>query len=203
MSVDILTLIVLCMTLTVLCWYTVETYRLRKAAQQQNLENTFFQLLRFHKEIVESTKYNGAEGRLAFGRLYLKFSEHYDNINASKSSQERIVEACSTLHQNVRSDVGHYFRNLYHILKFVRDSNLEDKKLYAQLLRAQLSSRELLLLFYYCLSDLGRKRFKPLVECFAIFEHLPGEELRDPKDVELYDRQAFGEGDSMNTTITR
>jgi hypothetical protein len=44
--------------------------------------------------------------------------------------------------------------------------------MYMNLLRAQLSVNELALPFYNCLSDLGRKKFKDLVEEFALLENL-------------------------------
>lgn len=41
------------------------------------------------------------------------------------------------------SNLGHYFRHLYHILKFIDDSQLSESKKYADLLQSQLSNDEL------------------------------------------------------------
>ncbi|MBK8344630.1 MAG: hypothetical protein IPL12_15845 [Bacteroidetes bacterium] len=43
--------------------------------------------------------------------------------------------------------MGHYFRNLYHIIKYIDNSNIENKRTYTNFVRAQLSSHELALIF--------------------------------------------------------
>ena len=64
-----------------------------------------------------------------------------------------------------------------------------------ELVRAQLSSDELFLLFYNCLSKVGLKKFKPLVEEFAMLQHVPRESLILPEHMELYNQRAFGEAE--------
>lgn len=59
---------------------------------------------------------------------------------------------------------AHYFRSLYHILNFIenqRDFDVDDKRLYAKILRSQLSDAELVSLFYNSLMEYdvpGRKK---------------------------------------------
>lgn len=84
---------------------------------------------------------------------------------------------------------------MYLILKHIDTSNLNDgvdKKFYTNFLRAQLSSDELLFLFYNCASELGNKKFKPLIEKYEIFEHLPKYPCLKGLE-EIYDKKAFGE----------
>ena len=64
--------------------------------------------------------------------------------------------------------------------------------LYTNLIRAQLSSYELALLFYNCLGDIGREKFKSLVEEYALLQNMPDEILLDVSHKELYDERAFG-----------
>lgn len=57
--------------------------------------------------------------------------------------------------------LGHYYRNLFHIVKYISSINdsliSEEKKYdYAKLLRAQLSDCEQILLFYNSISDMGK-----------------------------------------------
>ena len=73
----------------------------------------------------------------------------------------------------------------------MRDSDIDDKQFYAQLVRAQLSSQEQLLLFYNCLHPVG-ENFKPLIEEFEMLEHLPKDRLLDEAHVKLYNPPAFG-----------
>jgi hypothetical protein len=60
--------------------------------------------------------------------------------------------------------------------------------------RAQLSSYEVALLFYTCLSERGSPKFKPLIERYAMLKMLPRDELLNPEHVHLYDPMAFGSG---------
>lgn len=64
---------------------------------------------------------------------------------------------------------------LLHIVKFIdRDKQLsmEDKKHYASLLRAQLSTFELLLIFYNAMSTYGIKKFKPLIDKYDLLQNM-------------------------------
>jgi len=91
--------------------------------------------------------------------------------------------------------IGHYFRNLYTIIKIVDRSSVENKRDYTNIIRAQLSSSELVLLFYNCISPWGRK-FKPLVERYALLKTLPEDALADERDRSLYEPSAFGDKES-------
>ncbi len=92
--------------------------------------------------------------------------------------------------------VGPYFRHLYQAVKFVDQSDFlkefEAKKFYTNLIRAQLSSDELGLLFYNCLSDRGAK-FKCLVEKYALFKDMSFEVLMNEEHQNLYAPSAYGE----------
>ena len=87
--------------------------------------------------------------------------------------------------------LGHYFRNLYHIIKLVKYNNMGEKYRYTSLVRAQLSSHELLMLFYNCLTINGIEKFKPLVEEFRLFKNMPAEELVYPLDKEQFSNSAY------------
>lgn len=75
---------------------------------------------------------------------------------------------------------GHYFRYIYRILKHIDESHLLDgiddaehiRKEYASILRAQLSTYELLLIFYNALHPEFQNTSKRLIEKFAIFNNL-------------------------------
>ncbi|AYB30974.1 putative phage abortive infection protein [Chryseolinea soli] len=78
------------------------------------------------------------------------------------------------LHQ---SDLSHYFRNLYHIVRFAERSSLSNsKKLeFIKILRAQLSNYEILLIAYNGLHDYGQKFF-PLIEKYELLKSLNSED---------------------------
>ena len=94
------------------------------------------------------------------------------------------------------SFLDHYFRHLYRIIKYVDDQrelfSLKERYEYVCLLRAQLSDYELGLVFYNCLSDNGRERFKPLAEKYALFNNLRDKVLNSPEaDRAHYTPKAF------------
>lgn len=74
------------------------------------------------------------------------------------------------------SDLGHYFRNLYHIVLFVERSGQKEKvkREYMKMLRAQLSNYEILLLAYNGLHLKGRE-FYPLIEKYKLLKNLNSE----------------------------
>ena len=112
--------------------------------------------------------------------------------------KEEIKVVCEQFFTNYQPYVGHYFRYLYNTTKFVDEHEFFDnkifkhKKLYTNLIRAQLSSTELGLLFYNCLSDRGAK-FKCLVEKYALLEDMDFGNLLDQKHRSLYEDRAYGE----------
>ncbi len=80
--------------------------------------------------------------------------------------------AYKRFYETRQQDVGHYFRSLYNLVKFVDMSSTPDKRLYTNLVRAQLSTYELALLCYNCLSSFGAEKFKPFVEDYALLKGL-------------------------------
>jgi len=63
---------------------------------------------------------------------------------------------------------------------------------YTNIVRAQLSSQELLLLFYNALSDLGNEKFKPLIEEIALLKTVPKNELfQSSTHPKLYANSAY------------
>lgn len=98
-----------------------------------------------------------------------------------------------------------YFEHIYHMLEFVDSvdsSAMINKIFYMNLMRAQLSSSQLFLLFYHGLSKYGTQ-LKPLVEQYHLLERMPRDSLplfeneagvteRNYQDVAKYEKTAFG-----------
>jgi len=76
------------------------------------------------------------------------------------------------------------------------NKEIENGSFYTNILRAQLLNSELVLLFLNCLSEpLGSKKFKPLVEKYAFFEHLSPQKINTIiayEDITKYKLEAFG-----------
>lgn len=186
-----------------------------KSLNKQVFENTFFQLIHLHNENIQSISVSHSEngksrnylGRSAFTPLYMnKYGEGIFRYELDLSQDEYPTDTNSwylMFHEVYGSQLGHYFRNIYQIIKFVDQSEVEDKKFYTNLLRAQLSSYELALLFFNCLSDLGSKKFKPLIEKYEFFEHLPKMDYISDDEFRMYDVKAYGKTNKVLINICK
>lgn len=153
--------------------------------RNQQFENTFFQLLSLYNSIVNSldlrdrsTKAITTSGRDCFEVFYkrLKNYLYYEIQNTGGKTKEATIDqtinAYDKLYNDDKSDMSHYFRTVYHIFKFIDKSEIENKKQYIAITRAQLSSYEQVLIFYNCLHDNGVEKFKPLIEKYTIFKNI-------------------------------
>jgi len=166
----------------------------------QRFEDSFFSLLRVHGEIVAAMDIAGRtttfKSRDCFKIWFNRLRDTHSEIAAYPAGQElqTVQKVYAKFYVDHQSELGHYFRHLYHIIKFVKSSPIEDKKRYTSLVRAQLSAYEHLMLFYNCLSTLGIEKFKPLVEEFELLENLPEQLLLMPDlHKPLYPAKAYGE----------
>jgi hypothetical protein len=176
----------------------------------QNFENTFFQMLRLHNDIVKDmfegdadTGNKGFSGRDCFGVYHQKFDSIYYKYmkDSDKEDELELIEInYKVFFFNYQSSIGHYFRNLYTIIKLVDAKTIPfvDKKQYTNIVRAQLSSYELSLLFYNCLSSIGRDKFKPLIEKYELLANMDFDLLSSPiGQISLYDDIAYGDSNTL------
>ncbi len=156
--------------------------------KKQNFEDSFFQLLRFHNEIVGSLSFIDSTGRGSFAQLNANLSNLFTNDESDREFEEIWREFANRHYRNV----DHYFRHLYNTVEFVDQHpflrDLEERHRYTNLIRGQLSSDELGLLFYSCL-DHGA--FKCLVERYALLEGMDSRILLDPKHRDRFSESAY------------
>ena len=106
------------------------------------------------------------------------------------------------LYSDNQREIGHYFRTLYHVVKFIDradPSAVKDKQRYASIVRSQLSSPELVLLAYNGLTH-GREKFKPLMERYGLLKQMPTDDLADSLLSE-YASEAFGRKDTGTSEV--
>jgi hypothetical protein len=106
-------------------------------------------------------------------------------------SLDSLAVAYEKFYAENQHEVGHYFRLLYNIVKFVDRSQIANKKFYTNLVRAQLSADELTLLFWNCLSKWGREKFKPLIEEYSLLKTLPDRPYLPPDVRRYYASKAY------------
>lgn len=163
--------------------------------EKQQFESAFFNLLQMHSELVKNID---IRKKVNMGNLQVKlesvtihgkdcFKFFYETFKTSYTSTNNpdFNAVYLAFFSNYQNDLSHYFRTLYHIVKFVDQSNISDKKRYTSIVRAQLSAFELLLLFYNGLSPLGTK-FKPLINEYNLLKNLNSTDLLNSQHIKLY-----------------
>lgn len=161
--------------------------------RQQTFEGTFFQSLRMHNDIVASMGVlgNSHKGRVCF-EYYLEELEGRLINESALDRYDKFLLQYDYFFRDHQATLGHYFRLLYNIVKLVKRTDGIDKRFYTNLLRAQLSSAELKLIFYNCLSEWGSEKFKPLVEEFALLKTMPNDVVLEASLLHRYGPEAFG-----------
>ena len=161
--------------------------------RQQTFEATFFQLLRLHNDIVASMEVLSLslKGRACFAH-YLGELEGTLINEAATENLEQFKLFYDIFYREHQAALGHYFRLLYNIVKLVKRTEGIDKRFYTNLVRAQISSAELKLIFYNCLSAWGSEKFKPLVEEFALLKTIPNDTVPADELLHQYSPSTFG-----------
>ncbi|MEZ9345669.1 putative phage abortive infection protein [Vibrio splendidus] len=170
-----------------------------KLQAKQSFESTFFNLLSLHSSLVQNVKVDMAEIAPSFDENYKRpekkaeifegtkykntqfsgreiFREIIEHLIRSSNSPMGTLASYRKLDSKHNDILGHYFRNLYQILKLVDEECFEEdsKKRYASMLRAQLSSYELALLFLNCTDGtVDQGEFRSLLCTYQMLEHLP------------------------------
>ncbi|WPN72478.1 putative phage abortive infection protein [Pseudomonas germanica] len=152
-----------------------------ESSKKQILENTFFNLLKFHHEALDGLQFNEEilccsvtikAGERTAGRAVFSSILNWMHI---EEAPETALENYTNFQISENHVVGHYFRGLYQILKFIDDCELPDseKEKYSRILRAQLSTDEIALLFFNCIClDVDSGQFRALVVKFKLLEHM-------------------------------
>lgn len=164
---------------------------------KQSVENTFFSALDLHHRISDglffepaTVKYETettieeqvrlagqsdreekeASGRAVFYAVIRKIARH-------TARHSDVVVRYAEIQNKHNHVLGHYFRNMYQILKLIDSEEAltaVEKRKYASILRAQLSSDELALLAINCQrSMVDEGQFRNLVVTYEMLEHLP------------------------------
>jgi len=150
-----------------------------KASLKDSFENSFFNMVNLQNNIINSLNYEGHEARTSFTNFIILNDE---KLNPAIENKYKLVvkqSAAKVFYKRFNSEnnafFGHYFRNLYRILKMIHESSNdhEQKVMYSRIIRAQLSMGELTMLFLNCLNDVCDKgEFAFLLKRYQILEHL-------------------------------
>jgi hypothetical protein len=162
----------------------------------QRFENTFFQMIRLHHEIVGALRGDGMdrrEGRQIIEAAYDAFAQQYKKVETSGNSDWiRISRAYENMWPGYGRNLEHYFRNLHILIEFVDRAQIEnsDRSFYAVAISSQLSNYELLLIFYNCTSERGRHSLE-LFDRMKILRFVPQSMLCDRGHTALFKNTTF------------
>lgn len=181
---------------------------------RQSFEGTFFRMVAMHNDIVTNQRLRVSEGgpelesRQGLAAAAQEVISRLTSVNVTRVDGTVDVSALFDVYRSVchtrTCDLTHYFRNLYHLLRFVDDSEFseEDKRKYAQVVRAQLTEAENILILFNGLRKTGASRFKWLIERYRLLNELPDHAvLFDAK--RTYQPSAFGSAQVNESSSTR
>lgn len=175
----------------------------------QRFESTFFHMINNHHEIIDKLifheKYTNGKDHineqkrevfsLAIQMLNIEMNKITNNdktINIEQTYQD-LQNAYKNFHSEVFSQkLNHYFRNLYHIFKFINQSKIdkEQKIFYSKILRAQLSSDELFLIFYNSLiPELGHPKLLKLIKTYDILDNFDFKLIMNESFISIYNTE--------------
>jgi hypothetical protein len=146
----------------------------------QQFESTFFNLLSTQRDIAKEFVYNihgtsnSPTGYAAVSSIAKELNRIISQIPVDTSLdtvENRFTTAYRQVYAGRESQLGHYFRHLYHIVKYTDAAPISDKRKYIDILQAQMSDNELYLAFFNGISPYG-ERFLPLMEKYHFLENL-------------------------------
>ncbi|MFF2529278.1 putative phage abortive infection protein [Brevibacillus sp. NPDC058079] len=180
----------------------------RLTQEKQRVESAIFHGISLHNEIVNSmefiehdehfdmnegkkTQYSVTyRGRNVIKELYSVLRSRL-SFDLGKITIEyrhlQIKSKYKLWYEKNEHYIGHYYRNLYHLFKMIDNSILDpkEKEKYADIVRAQLSSAELLLLFYNAISFSENNNFIPHIHRYNILKHINKRLLATSSDKKL------------------
>ncbi|WP_370155996.1 putative phage abortive infection protein [Ferrovibrio sp.] len=163
--------------------------------RKQIFESTFFQLLRLLTDLTAAIDLvrdgRTTKGKDVFPVFLGRLRKEYMSDGSVLYDKREFQGVYERFYQKHNSELGHYFRTVYNIVKFVDASDVKNKKFYTNILRAQLSDAEVALLFHNGLSPYGREKFKPLMERYGLLKNATDRDLLDIKLREGFKASAF------------
>ncbi|MCH5518972.1 putative phage abortive infection protein [Pseudomonas syringae] len=204
----------------------------RQNFERQNFEAVFFRLLEIHARLVNELRiiiplgYEDRtevfQGRDAFEHIGNRLKTRARTTDECVNKVLQSVGSFETFHSR---KCAHYFRNFYQILKHVESFGIDPLKMnrkysflfirqllqqykaqriYANILRAQLDTNELRVLFLNCLTTNGAG-LKYYVERYSMLKHfdpLTFEHVPDTRYC-FFDGLAFADGEEIRPEMLR
>lgn len=204
----------------------------RQNFERQNFEAVFFRLLEIHARLVNELRVISPGSYDAQDAVF-QGRDAFEYLGARLRTQARTTDECVTHVTQAASSFerfhsnkcAHYFRNFYQILKHVESFGIDPLKMnrrysflfvrqllqqykaqriYANILRAQLDTNELRVLFLNCLTTNGAG-LKYYVERYSMLKHFDQMTFEHVPDIRycFFDGLAFADGEEIRPEMLR
>lgn len=151
-------------------------------------EQNIYGNLSEYKSILERLDFKRSVGKIS--NIYI----HNFNVNFNNYPLKKLkILAYEDIYKEKENVIGHYYRNLYRIVKLIQEETFDmdkeidriEKQKYRGILRAQLSSFELLMIFYNVVYSKKGEKFKEILINTNFFDdHLITEDFIWKNDIE-------------------
>jgi len=169
---------------------------------KQQFDNTFFELLKLHKENVENFSTYDFFGEEQKGRKFFAYNkELLQNIfiptKSISKNRKLAIDHFNNIYINFVDDFSIYFKTLYQLYSLIEKSDIKgvEQATYSKILRAQLSEGELFFIRYNAMTEIG-KPSSHYINVFNILKHLSNFELLEFKDwwikLDKFERNGLG-----------
>lgn len=158
-----------------------EFIKQNKTLEIQKFENQLFNLINLNQNIVKELIFTKDKDTIITGR------------NVFKSIYENKSDKDGKIVFNEEDDLGHYFNNIYRILKFItRESSLQtvDQYKYSNYIRDLLSTYELICILYWCIEQKENDSLFENINEYSLFKNIP-EKFKDVSLHKNLTSQAF------------
>ncbi|SCZ53884.1 Putative phage abortive infection protein [Epibacterium ulvae] len=147
-----------------------------QSIKQQMFEQTFFNLLNvfnsYIADLTQATQNEGKEPKKGRDQLEYIQASLTGDYGYTQTKTRQIANKFLDRYNQYSNDLNSYFRLLYNIIRLVDESQVDDKKRYVDILRAQLSDSELVLIALNSERPEGAK-LKERAERHKLLKHLP------------------------------
>ena len=193
----------------------------------QSFDNKFFQMLNSFNNITESLAISGLiTGKDVFKEhisvLKQKIRYSYDeDLSKGKPDSNKIIyflNVFNDFNNTYDTTFKYYFINLYQLIKFIDEDipykgeeRIRKAKKYTNIIRAQLSKDELVLLSYNAIGiiEFCGEDYKKLIEKYSFFEHLRYDDFNNDNYILSivnsiliqYDTNTFGNNSAIKEQI--
>ncbi|WOG26270.1 putative phage abortive infection protein [Endozoicomonas sp. 8E] len=172
--------------------------------EKQRFESSFIQILQIHNNLTRSLRiFDEKSDKFIHGvdcfsyllqELYAT-SPDFTGVTSGiyPRDKESFQEAYNKLRNKYDNNFSHYLRSIYHLLKFIDSSSIDEKSKppFYKMVRGRLTSDELRVIFYNCIYH-EKDDFNNLIANTALLKYIPNKEWSAESEKYNLKPESFG-----------